>query len=59
MEIAAKEQFTVSNEVSESINTISQITEETSTKVASTSAAASELLEQAKMLKKLSEQFKV
>ncbi len=59
MEIAAKEQFTVTNEVSESVNTISQLTEETSAKVESTSAAASELLEQAKTLKRLAEQFKV
>ncbi len=59
MEKAAKEQLFVTNNVSQSVSTIGQLTEETSAKVDSTSSAAEALLQQAKTLKQLAEQFKV
>jgi methyl-accepting chemotaxis protein len=59
LESAAKEQFSVTSTVTQSVSTIRQLTEETTTKVASASSAAEALLGQAKHLKQLSEQFKV
>jgi methyl-accepting chemotaxis protein len=59
LESAAKEQFSVTSTVTQSVGTINQLTEETTVKVESAANAAEALLAQAKHLKQLSEQFKV